>query len=253
MRQLKRELAAVCRSIAKDVAAGDVAGKVVVDGEKVQEIRGPIKFFQEVAERTAYSGVATGLAWTAVGGDILFIEATTKKGHGKMILTGQMGDVMKESAQAAMSFVRSHSGDLGIDDEVFETRDIHVHIPAGAIPTDGPSAGVTMTTAIVSLLTERPVNHELAMTGEITLRGHVLPVGGIKEKMLAASRAGIKHVLLPEKNEKDLVEIGDDVDLGLEFHPVSRIEDVLKYALGDDILDGSPKGPQPSKAKKKKK
>ena len=253
VRQLKRELAAVCRSIAKDVAAGDVAGKVVVDGEKVQEIRGPIKFFQEVAERTAYSGVATGLAWTAVGGDILFIEATSMKGHGKMILTGQMGDVMKESAQAAMSFVRSHSGDLGIDDEVFETRDIHVHIPAGAIPKDGPSAGVTMTTAIVSLLTERPVNHELAMTGEITLRGHVLPVGGIKEKMLAASRAGIKHVLLPEKNEKDLVEIGDDVDLGLEFHPVSRIEDVLKYALGDDILDGSPKGPQPSKAKKKKK
>ena len=253
VRQLKRELAAVCRSVAKDVAAGDVDGKVVVDGAKVEEIRGPIKYFQEVAERTAYSGVATGLAWTPVGGDILFIEATSMKGHGKMILTGQMGDVMKESAQAAMSFVRSHSAELGIDDDVFESRDVHVHIPAGAIPKDGPSAGVTLTTAIVSLLTERPVNHELAMTGEITLRGHVLPVGGIKEKMLAASRAGIKQVLLPEKNEKDLVEIGDDVDLGLEFNPVSRIEDVLKFALGDDILDGSPKGPQPSKDKKKKK
>jgi ATP-dependent Lon protease len=253
VRQLKRELAAVCRSVAKDVAAGDLTEKAIVDGAMVEEIRGPIQYYREVAERTAYSGVATGLAWTPVGGDILFIEATSMKGHGKMILTGQMGDVMKESAQAGMSFVRSHSAALGIDDEVFETRDIHVHIPAGAIPKDGPSAGVTMITAIVSLLTDRPVNHELAMTGEITLRGHVLPVGGIKEKMLAASRAGIKQILLPEKNEKDLIEIGDDVDLGLEFNPVSRIADVLKFALGDDILDGSPKGPQPSKAAKKKK
>ena len=253
VRQLKRELAAVCRSVAKDVAAGDVTEKVVVDGAMVETIRGPITYFREVAERTAYSGVATGLAWTPVGGDILFIEATSMKGHGKMILTGQMGDVMKESAQAGMSFVRSHSAALGIDDEVFETRDIHLHIPAGAIPKDGPSAGVTMITAIVSLLTDRPVNNELAMTGEITLRGHVLPVGGIKEKMLAASRAGIKQILLPDKNEKDLVEIGDDVDLGLDFNPVNRIEDVLRFALGDDILDGSPKGPQPSKAARKKK
>jgi ATP-dependent Lon protease len=242
VRQLKRELAAICRSVAKDVAAGDVEGKVVVDGAKAQEIRGPIKYFQEVAERTAYSGVATGLAWTPVGGDILFIEATSMKGHGKLILTGQMGDVMKESAHAGMSFIRSHAADLGIDEAVFEKRDIHVHIPAGAIPKDGPSAGVTMITAIVSLLTDRPVNHELAMTGEITLRGHVLPVGGIKEKMLAASRAGIKQVLMPDKCEKDLVEIGDDVDLDLEFNFVNRIADVLKFALGDDILDGKPKG-----------
>ena len=252
VRQLKRELASVCRSVAKDVACGDVDGKVIVDSEMVQTIRGPIKFFQEVAERTAYSGVATGLAWTPVGGDILFIEATIFKGHGKMILTGQMGDVMKESAQAAMSFVRSRVADLGIDPEIFETKDIHVHIPAGAIPKDGPSAGITMTTAIVSLLTGRPINHELAMTGEITLRGHVLPVGGIKEKMLAAARAGIKTVMLPDKCEKDLVEIGEDHDLDLDFKFVSRIEEVLEIALGADILDGKPKGPSDAAATKKK-
>ena len=251
VRQLKREIASVCRSVAKDVASGDVDGKVIVDAEMVKEIRGPIKFYREVAQRTAYSGVATGLAWTPVGGDILFIEATLFKGHGKMILTGQMGDVMKESAQAAMSFVRSRVADLGIDPEIFETKDIHVHIPAGAIPKDGPSAGITMTTAIVSLLTGRPVNHELAMTGEITLRGHVLPVGGIKEKMLAAARAGIKTVMLPDKCEKDLVEIGDDVDLDLEFKFVSRIEEVLETALGDDILDGKPKEPSDASAQAK--
>jgi len=253
VRQLKRELASVCRSVAKDVAAGDVDGKVIVDAEMVKVIRGPEKFFQEVAERTAYSGVATGLAWTPVGGDILFIEATLFKGRGKMILTGQMGDVMKESAQAAMSFVRSRVADLGIDPEVFETKDIHVHIPAGAIPKDGPSAGITMTTAIVSLLTGRPVNHELAMTGEITLRGHVLPVGGIKEKILAAARAGIKTVMMPTKCEKDLIEIGDDHKLDLEFHFVSRIEEVLEIALGKDILDGKAKSPSDQSAPKKTK
>lgn len=251
VRQLKRELAAVARSVAKRVAAGEVDAKVVVDGKEVEEIRGPIKYFQEVAERTARTGVATGLAWTPVGGDILFIEATVMKGHGKMILTGQMGDVMKESAQAGMSFVRTHAEELGIDDSIFEGRDIHVHIPAGAIPKDGPSAGVTMITALCSLLTDRPVNQELAMTGEITLRGHVLPVGGIKEKMLAAARAGIKHILLPDKNEKDLIELGDHAELGLEFHPVSRIEEVLQLALGDDILDGKPKGPY-ARVKEKK-
>jgi len=253
VRQLKRELAAVCRSVAKDIASEEVDGKVTVDGEAIEGIRGPIKFFQEVAERTAYSGVATGLAWTAVGGDILFIEATLMKGHGKMILTGQMGDVMKESAQAGMSYVRTRAVPLGIDEEIFEKYDIHVHIPAGAIPKDGPSAGVTMITAIVSLLTGRPVNHELAMTGEITLRGHVLPVGGIKEKVLAAARAGIKTVLMPDKCEKDLVEISDDIDLDLEFAFVSRVEEVLEYALGDDIFDGTPRKPAINEARPKKK
>jgi ATP-dependent Lon protease len=253
VRQLKRELASVARSVAKDVAAGDVEGKVIVDSDKVIEIRGPVRYFRDVAERTARTGVATGLAWTPVGGDILFLEATSMKGHGKMILTGQMGDVMKESAQAAMSWIRTNAKALGIDSEVFETTDIHVHIPAGAIPKDGPSAGVTMITALASLLTDRPVNHELAMTGEITLRGHVLPVGGIKEKMLAAARAGIKHIVMPDKNEKDLVEL-ENTELDLTFHPVSQMEDVLKFALGDDILDGKPKGPgvEPTKPARKK-
>ncbi len=152
-----------------------------------------------------------------------------------------------------MSWIRTHATMLGIDEDVFENKDIHVHIPAGAIPKDGPSAGVTMITALASLLTDRPVNHELAMTGEITLRGHVLPVGGIKEKMLAAARAGIKHIVMPDKNEKDLLEIGD-VELDLEFHPVSEMADVLKFALGDDILDGKPKGPNaaPRKSARKK-
>ena len=242
VRQLKREIAAVCRNIALQVASDELEGTAVIDAAKVEEIRGPIKYFKEVAERVARCGVSTGLAWTPVGGDILFIEATSMKGHGKMILTGQMGDVMKESAQAAMSYIRSHAEELGIDARIWERKDIHIHIPAGAIPKDGPSAGVTMTTAIVSLLTDRPVNHELAMTGEITLRGNVMPVGGIKEKVLAAHRAGIKMVLMPDKNEKDLIEIGDDLNVDLEFRFASVIEDVLKLALGEDILDGKPKG-----------
>lgn len=259
VRQLKREIAAVCRHVAKQVAAGEVQGKVEIDRELVETIRGPVKFFQEVAERTALAGVATGLAWTPTGGDILFIEATLMKGHGKLILTGQMGDVMKESAQAAMSIIRSRAKELGIDDSLFEDRDIHVHIPAGAIPKDGPSAGVTLVTALTSLLTGRPVNHELAMTGEVTLRGHVLPVGGIKEKVLAASRAGIKVITMPEKNRKDLIEIADDIKLDLQYHFVSRIEQVIGLALGEDTLDGKPKGVKPrkeedeTKAKKGKK
>ena len=242
VRQLKREIAAICRNIALQVASDDQDGTAVIDPAKVEEIRGPIKYFKEVAERVARCGVSTGLAWTPVGGDILFIEATSMKGHGKMILTGQMGDVMKESAQAAMSYVRAHANELGIDDRIFERKDVHVHIPAGAIPKDGPSAGVTMTTAIVSLLTDRPVNHELAMTGEITLRGTVMPVGGIKEKVLAAHRAGIKMVMMPDKNEKDLIEIGDDMNVDLEFRFAAVIEDVLRLALGEDILDGERKG-----------
>ena len=257
VRQLKRELAALWRAVAKDIASEEVDGKVKVGNDQVEGIRGPVKYFQEVAERTAYSGVATGLAWTPVGGDILFIEATLMKGTGKMILTGQMGDVMKESAQAGMSYVRTRANALGISQDLFENFDIHVHIPAGAIPKDGPSAGVTMITAIVSLLTGRPVNHELAMTGEITLRGHVLPVGGIKEKVLAASRAGIRHVLMPDKCEKDLIEIGDDIDLNLEFTFVNRVEEVLEFALGADIFDGKERKPQegmpPRKARKSRK
>ncbi len=240
VRNLKRELASVCRSVAKDVASGET-GKTVVGHDEVEEILGPIKFFQEVAERTSHSGVATGLAWTPAGGDLLFIEATRMKGRGKMILTGHLGDVMKESAQAAMSFVRSRAEQLGIPDKVFETEDIHIHVPSGAIPKDGPSAGVTMMTAITSLLTGVKVDHELAMTGEITLRGNVLPVGGIKEKVLAASRAGCKRVVLPEKCRKDLHEISEDVKTDLEFVFVSEMNEVLQHALGDDILDRAKK------------
>jgi ATP-dependent Lon protease len=243
VRQLKREIAAICRSVAKDVASDEAPEQTIVDEALVVEVRGPQKYFRDVAERTARSGVATGLAWTPVGGDILFIEATMMKGKGSMILTGQMGDVMKESATAAMSFVRSNAAKLGVDEDTFHTKDIHIHIPAGSIPKDGPSAGVTMITAITSLLTDRPVDHELSMTGEITLRGLVLPVGGIKEKVLAAARAGIKRVLLPTRNEKDLLEIGDEVELDVEFTTIATIEDALKLVLGDDILDGKAKGP----------
>ena len=247
VRNLKRELASVCRSVAKDVASGQTA-KVFIDEEKVEEVLGPIKFFREVAERTAHSGVATGLAWTPAGGDLLFIEATRMKGRGKMILTGHLGDVMKESAQAAMSFVRSRAEQLGIEDSVFEGEDIHIHVPSGAIPKDGPSAGVTLMTAITSLLTGVKVDHELAMTGEITLRGTVLPVGGVKEKVLAASRAGCKRVVLPEKNRKDLHEISEDIKTDLEFVFVNEMVDVLRFALGEGILD---RGKKPKKKTRK--
>ena len=208
----------------------------MIDAAKVEEIRGPIKYFGEVAERTAVAGVATGLAWTATGGDILFIEATKMRGKGLMKLTGSLGDVMKESVGVASSYMRSMSRELGVDDGIFENTDIHVHVPSGAIPKDGPSAGVTMLTAIVSLLTGIPVNHKLAMTGEATLRGAVLPVGGIKEKVLAAHRAGIRMVILPEKNRKDLPEIPDEIKEDLEIHFCSRMEEVLALALGEDEL-----------------
>jgi ATP-dependent Lon protease len=232
VRSLKREIAALMRWVAKEVASETLEGQALMDAAKVEEIRGPIKFFSEVAERTSVPGVATGLAWTATGGDILFIEATKMKGKGAMKLTGSLGDVMKESVGVASSYVRSMSRHFGIDDEDFETSDIHVHVPSGAIPKDGPSAGVTMLTAIVSLLTSIPVNHQLAMTGEATLRGAVLPVGGIKEKVLAAHRAGIKMVILPEKNRKDLPDIPDEIQQDLEIHFCSRMEDVLDIALG---------------------
>jgi len=184
-------------------------------------------------------GVATGLAWTMTGGDILFIEASKMKGKGGMKLTGSLGDVMKESVGVASSYVRSSAVELGIDEESFEKTDIHVHVPSGAIPKDGPSAGVTMLTAIVSLLTGIKVDHQLAMTGEATLRGAVLPVGGIKEKVLAAHRAGIKVVILPKKNEKDLPDIPDEVKEELTFHFCSRMEEVLGLALGEENLEAA--------------
>jgi ATP-dependent Lon protease len=237
VRSLKREVASAVRWVAREVASDKLVEKLTITPEKVEEIRGPIKFFSEVAERTSVPGVATGLAWTAAGGDILFIEATKMRGKGAMKLTGSLGDVMKESVGVASSYVRSMAADLGIDDDVFENTDIHVHVPTGAVPKDGPSAGVTMLTSIVSLLTGICVDPTLAMTGEATLRGAVLPVGGIKEKVLAAHRAGIKWVILPEKNRKDLVEVPDEIQDDLRFSFCSRMEEVLDLALGKDKIE----------------
>ncbi len=232
LRNLEREVATVCRGVAKEVVDG-LEKRVRVTGKTLHKYLGPIKFFSEIADRTAEAGVATGMAWTPVGGDILFIEATKMKGHEKLILTGQLGEVMKESAEIALSYVRSKVKDLRIPENFQENTDIHIHIPSGAIPKDGPSAGVTLYTSIVSLLTEQPVRSDVAMTGEITLRGLVLPVGGIKEKVLAARSAGVKHIIMPAKNEKDLEELPLNVKQELSFHFVSHMDEVIKFALAN--------------------
>ena len=192
---------------------------------------GASRFHSELAERTTEPGVVTGLAWTAAGGDILFIESTKMQGKGKLTLTGQLGDVMKESATAGLTFVRAHANSFGIEPSFNEETDIHVHVPAGAIPKDGPSAGVSMVTSLVSLMTNTPVKDRVAMTGEITLRGNVLPIGGVKEKVTAAHRAGIKEVILPDLNRKDLEDVPDHVSKDLTFHFAKEIWDVLKVAL----------------------
>jgi ATP-dependent Lon protease len=230
VRNLEREIATVCRKVARAVAEGQEE-KRSIKPEDLREMLGPVKFYSEVAERKGEPGVATGLAWTSTGGDILFIEATQMAGSKGLILTGQLGDVMKESAHAALSYIRAHAKELGINEKFFENKDIHVHIPAGAIPKDGPSAGVTLATSLVSMLTKRPVRHDVAMTGEITLRGKVLPVGGIKEKVLAARRAGIKNVILPAKNKEDLEEIPENTTKDIHFFFIERLDDVLDTAL----------------------
>jgi ATP-dependent Lon protease len=230
VRNLEREIAHICRGVARRVAEGQGAPSIIKPDD-VPAYLGPIKFFSEVAERTSEPGVATGLAWTPTGGDILFVEATRMKGRKGFSLTGQLGDVMKESAQAALSYVRTRAKALKIPVDFFEHSDIHIHVPAGAIPKDGPSAGVTMFTAITSLLTGRPVRSDVAMTGEITLRGLVLPVGGIKEKVLAARRAGITTVILPRRNEKDLEEVPEQVKKDMKFHFVQRMDEVIRFAL----------------------
>lgn len=239
VRNLEREVAGVCRGVAVEVAKHDSAAgefqRVTVDVPKLDDILGAERYFNETAERTSVPGVATGLAWTAAGGDLLFIEATRMSGKGSMILTGQLGDVMKESATAAMSWIRSKAVELGISKDVnhhfMESSDLHLHFPAGAIPKDGPSAGVTITTAIVSLLTGKNVRSDTAMSGEITLRGHVLPVGGIKEKVLAAHRGGAKRVILPARNEKDLRDIPKNVREEMEFIFAKTIDTVLENAI----------------------
>jgi ATP-dependent Lon protease len=230
VRQLEREIAAICRSVAVGLAEG-ATDMVSVDADAVATYLGSAKFYNEVALRTSLPGVATGLAWTPVGGDILFIEATKMAGDGKLLLTGQLGDVMKESAQAALSLVKSWAEALGLNAEVFRKQDIHIHIPAGAIPKDGPSAGVTLFVALVSLLTGRRVRNDVAMTGEISLRGLVLPVGGIKEKVLAAKRAGISSVLLPKLNGKDLEEIPPAWRAGMRFEFLETVDQALMLAL----------------------
>ncbi|WP_420457061.1 endopeptidase La [Rubrivirga sp.] len=230
VRQLERTIGSVVRGVAKTVALGE-AERGDVTADDVPGFLGGRKFFNDVAERTEVPGVATGLAWTPVGGDILFIEASVSRGTGKMTLTGKLGDVMRESAQAAQSWVRAQADDLGIPADAFRYWDLHVHVPAGAIPKDGPSAGVAMTAALASIYTRRRVRHDVAMTGEITLRGLVLPVGGIKEKVLAARRAGISCVVLPEKNRKDVDEIKDEAVEGLDVHYVKRIPEALEILL----------------------
>lgn len=230
VRNLEREIATICRSVAKDVAEGNTEKKVI-SAESIHGYLGPIKHFSEVAERTKYSGVATGLAWTPTGGDILFIESTKMRGKGNLSLTGQLGDVMKESAQAALSYIRSKAAEFKISEDFFEKNDVHIHVPAGAIPKDGPSAGITMLVSLVSLLTERHVRNDVAMTGEITLRGLVLPVGGIKEKVLAAKRAGIRNVVLPKMNEKDLEEVPESILENMEFKFIEKMDEAIEYCL----------------------
>jgi len=237
VRNLEREASAIIRGVAVKVVEGDLKGEVAIDVDSVSEYLGPQKYLPEVADRTAEPGVATGLAWTPVGGEIMFVEATRMPGKGGLMLTGQLGDVMKESAQAAMSYVKSHLAELGIEQSLIDNHDIHVHVPAGAIPKDGPSAGVAMFSAIASLLTGTCVRPDVAMTGEITLRGLVLPVGGVKEKMLAAHRAGIKRIILPERNAKDIVDVPEEILEELEIHRVKNVMEVFGKVLtqGGDV------------------
>jgi ATP-dependent Lon protease len=233
VRQLEREIGTICRKVARQVAEGSVKRKVTITEPRVRELLGKRKFFSETRRRTSRPGVATGLAWTPVGGEVLFIEATAMPGSGKLTITGQLGEVMQESAQAALSYVRSNARELFPDlpEDWFATHDIHIHVPAGATPKDGPSAGVAMVTALASLLSGRPVRSDVAMTGEITLTGQVLPIGGLKEKSLAAQRNGIRIVIAPALNEQDVDEIPEHLRKDLDFHFVSTVEEALAVAL----------------------
>jgi ATP-dependent Lon protease len=230
LRNLEREIANICRGIAAGIAEEKVKS-VTINVKNISEYLGPVRLTHEGKARTSIPGVATGLAWTQTGGELLFVEATSMRGSKGLTLTGQLGDVMKESATAALSFIRSNAALIGIPDDYFEKHDIHIHVPAGAIPKDGPSAGVTMLTALASLLTNRTVRKDLAMTGEITLRGQVLPIGGLKEKVLAAHRAGIKTIIIPKLNEKDLYDVSEEIQKKIDFKPVESMQDVLKIAF----------------------
>ncbi|MGI8558693.1 MAG: endopeptidase La [Solirubrobacteraceae bacterium] len=231
VRNLEREIGTVLRKSATSIAAGSAKAPIAIDAEAVRKALGRQKFFQESAVRTAVPGVATGLAVTGAGGDVLFVEATSMKGSAGLVLTGQLGDVMKESTRIALSYVRGHAGEIGAEQDAFEEREFHIHVPAGAIPKDGPSAGVTMVTALASLLSGRPVKHTVGMTGEVTLQGRVLPIGGLKQKVLAAHAAGLTDVVLPERNRGDLDEIPQEVRDAMTFHPVMSVHEVLELAL----------------------
>jgi ATP-dependent Lon protease len=239
LRNLEREIGSICRKVARGITEGKTE-PIVATTEKIRELLGAERFFSEVAERTDEPGVATGLVWTPMGGDIIFIEATKMSGQKGLTLTGHLGDVMKESAQAALSHIRSRARQLGIPDDFFDKLDIHVHVPAGAVPKDGPSAGVTLATALASLLTGRTIRHDVAMTGEITLRGRVLPVGGVKEKVLGAHRAGIKTVILPKRNEKDLEDVPEPIRNEMQFVFVDKIDEVFEKALSPAETSSQP-------------
>ncbi|MCR4394182.1 MAG: AAA family ATPase, partial [Dehalococcoidales bacterium] len=230
LRNLEREIGTICRKLAREVAEGKQPSFRVTP-DNLKDFLGPPRFRYELAEESNEVGVATGLAWTQAGGDILFVEATLVPGKGNLILTGQLGEVMQESARAAFTYARSRADDLGVDKNFYAKNDVHIHVPAGAIPKDGPSAGITMAVALISALTRRPVPKEIGMTGEITLRGKVLPVGGIKEKVLAAHRAGVKKIILPADNEKDLEEIPQDIRTQLAFVLVKHMDEVLQEVL----------------------
>jgi ATP-dependent Lon protease len=230
VRQLERELGKLLRRAATRISSGEAETPIAIDPDAVIDALGRQRFFQESVERTAIPGVATGLAVTGTGGDVLFVEATAMEGEKGLVLTGQLGDVMKESARIALSYVSSHADQLGIDNDDFQ-REFHVHVPAGAIPKDGPSAGTAMTTALASLLSGRPVKHTVGMTGEVTLQGRVLPIGGLKQKVLAAHAAGLTEVILPERNRGDLEDVPEEIREQMTFHPVMSIDEVLEQAL----------------------
>ncbi len=231
VRQLERELGTVLRKTATVIASSDRQIPVLIDFATVREALGRAKFRHEAAARTATPGVATGLAVTGAGGDVLFVEAASMAGRGGLVLTGQLGDVMRESARIALTYVQSHASELGIDEQVFDGREFHVHVPAGAIPKDGPSAGITMVAAIASLLMGKPVKSTIGMTGEVTLQGRVLPIGGLKQKVMAAQAAGLTEVIFPEDNKPDLDDLPSDVREHMQFHAVHSIDEVLSLAL----------------------
>jgi ATP-dependent Lon protease len=250
LRNLEREIATVCRKIARKHAEGDKK-PTLVEAEALSGPLGPPRFFREVADRTGTAGVATGLAWTPTGGEILFIEATGMPGKGSLTLTGLLGESMRESAQAALSFLRSHAKAMGLDSAKITKTDLHIHVPAGAVPKDGPSAGVAIAAALMSLFRGRAIHQELAMTGEVTLTGRVLPVGGVREKVLAARRAGITSVLIPRHNEKDLVELPAEVKADVTFHVIDTLEDVMAHIFPAKPKPTTASKPQPGRARVK--